>query len=284
MRRRSTCLVSPSVDALRQTQTWPAKHAAAGVAGAEGFLATAGDAELVLEWASVSKLLAAYATLVGVEEGVLSLDDPAGPEGSTIRHLLAHASGLGPDGESLAPPERMRIYSNEGINVLARSLAQSAEMPFEQYLAEAVLRPLGLGAELREDPGSGVVGTLHDLLAFGRELLAPTLIARETLDEATRVQFPGLKGVLPGYGRQEPNDWGLGFELKDAKEPHWTGSGSSPGTFGHFGSKPGTATFLWVDPEAGLACAALADLDFGDWAREAWPRLSDAVLAELGRV
>ncbi len=281
MRRRSTYLVSPSVDALRQIEAWPAEHKAAGVASAERVLATAGEAELELAWASVSKLLAAYATLVAVEEGTLSLDDPAGPEGATIRHLLAHASGLGPDGEVLAPPERTRIYSNEGINVLARELAARAEMPFEQYLAEAVLRPLGLGAELREDPGAGIVGTLHDLLAFGRELLAPTLIARETLGEATRVQFPGLKGVLPGFGRQEPNDWGLGFELKDAKEPHWTGSGNSPVTFGHFGSKPGSATFLWVDPEAGLACAALANVDFGDWAREAWPALSDSVLREL---
>jgi len=153
-------------------------------------------------------------------------------------------------------------------------------MSFEEYLREAVLRPLGVEAQLREDPAAGLVGTLNHLLAFGRELLAPTLIARETLAEATSVQFPGLKGVLPGYGRQDPNDWGLGFELKDAKAPHWTGARNSPATFGHFGSKPGSATFLWVDPDVGLACAALADVDFGDWAREAWPRLSDALLAE----
>ena len=105
-------------------------------------------------------------------------------------------------------------------------------------------------------------------------------MAPETLAEATSVQFPGLVGVLPGFGRMEPNDWGLGFELKDAKSPHWTGARNSPRTFGHFGSTPGTATFLWVDPEARLACAALADVSFGDWAKDAWPRLGDAVLAE----
>jgi CubicO group peptidase (beta-lactamase class C family) len=115
------------------------------------------------------------------------------------------------------------------------------------------------------------------LTAFGRELFAPTLVARETLDEATNVQFPGLSGVLPGFGRSERNDWGLGFELKDAKEPHWTGSRNSPRTFGHFG---GSGTFLWLDPAAGIGCACLTDLDFGAWAREAWPRLSDAVLQE----
>ena len=63
--------------------------------------------------------------------------------------------------------------------------------------------------------------------------------------------FPGLAGVLPGFGRFEPNDWGLGFELRDDKRPHWTGTGNSPRTFGHFGA---AGTFLWVDPDAGLAC------------------------------
>lgn len=278
MRRRSTRLVSPPVEALRQIGSWPAEHKAAGVASAERILSTAGDHKHELAWASVSKLLVAYATLVATEEGTVALDDPAGPQGATIRHLLAHASGLGPDAETLAPPEQTRIYSNAGINLVARELAARAEMPFEEYLREAVLRPLQLVTQLRGDPAAGLVGTLDDLLAFGRELLAPTLIARKTLAEATSVQFPGLKGVLPGYGRQDPNDWGLGFELKSAKTPHWTGVHNSSSTFGHFGSKPGSATFLWVDPDAGLACAALADVHFGDWAREVWPRLSDAVL------
>ena len=281
MRRRCTYLVSRAVDALRQIGDWPAEHRAAGVATADAVLATAGDVDRTLAWASVSKLLVAYATLVAAEEGTLELDDPAGPEGSTIRHLLAHASGLGPDGEVLALPQRTRIYSNEGINVVARDLAAKAEMPFADYLTEAVLRPLGLRAELRDDPGAGILGSLRDLLALGSELLDPTLITRETLAEATSVQFPGLKGVLPGYGRHDPNDWGLGFELKTGKTPHWTGGRNSPATFGHFGSKPGSATFLWVDPHAGLVCATLADVDFGDWARAAWPRLSDAVLSGL---
>jgi CubicO group peptidase (beta-lactamase class C family) len=280
MFRRSIDLVSRPMDALRQIDAWPAEHVCAGVAGAEAVTAVAGDPGREYAWASVSKLFAAYAALVALEEGTLSLDDPAGPEGSTVRHLLAHTSGLGPDGELLAPPGRTRIYSNNGINVLARTLAERAELAFEDYLREAVLAPLGLGAELRGDPAGGMVGSLADLLAFGRELLAPRLVARETLDEATSVQFPGLKGVLPGFGRMDPNDWGLGFELKDRKEPHWTGSLNSMGTFGHFGSKPGAATFLWVDREAGLACAALADVDFGAWAREAWPMFSDAVLRE----
>ena len=110
------------------------------------------------------------------------------------------------------------------------------------------------------------------------ELLAPALLAPETLRDATAVQFPGLAGVLPGFGRQDPNDWGLGFELRDAKSPHWTGSRNSPSTFGHFGR---SGTFLWVDPDARAALVVLTDREFGDWAKSAWPAVSDATLAEL---
>jgi CubicO group peptidase (beta-lactamase class C family) len=147
-------------------------------------------------------------------------------------------------------------------------------MPFAEYFADVWS---DTSAVLSGSAGSGVDGTVDDLLAVARELRAPTRVARETLDEARAVQFPGLVGVVPGFGRQEPNDWGLGLELRDGKSPHWTGSRNSPRTFGHFGR---SGTFLWVDPDADLALACLTDLAFGDWAREAWPRLSDAVLAE----
>ena len=140
------------------------------------------------------------------------------------------------------------------------------------------MQPLGLAARYEGRPGSGLHGSLDDLLAVGREFLAPTLVSAETLAEATSVQFPGLVGVLPGFGRQEPNDWGLGVELRDRKSPHWTGAGNSERTFGHFGR---SGTFVWVDSEPGIALACLTDLDFGEWAAEAWPALSDAVLEEV---
>ena len=159
--------------------------------------------------------------------------------------------------------------------MLAATVAQRAEMPFAEYLEAAVIEPLGLAAELRGSPAAGLHGTLDDLLRFGAEVQRPTLVAAETLAEATTVQFPGLNGVLPDVGRMEPNDWGLGFELRDAKEPHWTGTRNSPRTYGHFG---GSGSFLWLDPEAGLALACLGDLDFGPWALDVWPPLSDGVL------
>jgi CubicO group peptidase (beta-lactamase class C family) len=266
------------VNALRAIEDWGARTAAAGVTRAEGEAAVHGPRTAPLRWASVTKLLTGLATLVAVEEGVVDLDEAAGPPGSTLRHVLAHASGLPPeDGPPLMAPERRRIYSNAGIEAAAALVESRAEMPFAHYLRAAVLDPLGLVDALRTPPAWGYTGPLDDLLALARELLAPTLVAAETLAEATTVQFPGLAGVLPSFGRMDPNDWGLAFELRDHKDPHWTGSRNSPRTFGHFGA---AGTFLWVDPERALACAVLTDREFGDWAKDAWPRLGDAVLDE----
>jgi CubicO group peptidase (beta-lactamase class C family) len=268
------------VEALRGIEGWGAGTAAAGVARADGIVATRGPRDAELPWASVTKLLTGLAILVALEEGTVDLDEPAGPPGATLRHLLAHASGLQTDGEKpIAEPGRRRIYSNTGIEVAARLLEERAEMPFADYFTDAVVRPLGLAGRLSGSPAHGFRGPLDDVLALGREFLRPTLVAPETLAEATTVQFPGLPGVLPGLGRMEPNDWGLTFELRDAKSPHWTGSRNSERTFGHFGA---SGTFLWVDPEAGVACGVLTDRRFGDWAKEAWPAFSDGVLAELG--
>jgi CubicO group peptidase (beta-lactamase class C family) len=268
---------------LRHIDSWDVPNGAAAVVFGANEIASHGNSEHVFRWASVTKLLTAYALLIAVEEGAVDLDDPAGPDGSTLRHLAAHASGLPFEvgGRPVAPPGRRRIYSNAGYVELAAALERATEIPFAQYLAEAVTSPLGMSGELRDD-GSGAAaagyhGTLLDLVAFARELRTATLVAGETLDEATSVQFPGLNGVLPDFGRMDPNDWGIGFELRDAKSPHWTGTRNSPSTFGHFG---GSGTFLWVDPDAGVALGCLTDLEFGDWAKEAWPRLSDAVLGE----
>jgi CubicO group peptidase (beta-lactamase class C family) len=280
MSLRSTRLVSPAVDALAQIDGWPVETKAAGVVKS-GRTWTHGPEAAKFKWASVTKLFTAMAVLVAAEEGVLDLDEPAGPPGATVRHLLAHASGLPFDGaRPISEPGKRRIYSNTGFDALGDLLGEKAEMTFGEYLAAAVLEPLALsGTTLEGAPSAGLAGTLSDLLVFARELMEPTLVAEETLEEATTVVFPGLAGILPDFGRYEPLDWGLGFEIRDAKEPHWTGTRNSGRTFGHFG---GSGSFVWVDPEAGLACASLADRQFGQWAKDAWPAVSDAVLAELG--
>jgi CubicO group peptidase (beta-lactamase class C family) len=240
-------------------------------------VASKDGAEQAFAWASVTKLLVALAVLVAVEEGTVTLEDPAGPEGSTLAHLLAHASGLPFEGDRpIAPPERRRIYSNRGIELAAAHVAARAGVVFTEYLRTGVLDPLGMtGTVLGGSPAHGAVGPLHDLLRLGRELLSPVLVGAGTMGRATQVAWPGLGGVLPGFGRREPCDWGLGIEIRAHKSPHWTGSLNSPATFGHFGQ---SGSFLWVDPGAGLALAGLGTTAFGPWAKKAWPALSDDVL------
>jgi CubicO group peptidase (beta-lactamase class C family) len=265
---------------LASVAGWPVGTAAVGVTSPSETLASTGPLDVALPLASVTKLLTAMAVLVAVEEETLGLDDPAGPEGSTVAHLLAHASGLGPEGGRLARVGAKRIYSNAGFELVGELLAERSKMPFETYVTEGVLRPLGMSGTRMGHPAYGAVAPAGDLLLLGRELLAPRLLSEATLARATAVAFPGLDGVVPGFGRQNPNDWGLGFELRDGKDPHWTGGRNSPRTFGHFGK---SGTFLWVDPEAELACACVTDREFDTWAAEAWPALSDGILTTFAR-
>ena len=244
---------------------------------ARGTLGVAGDPDRLMRIASVGKLFVGVAALIAIEEGSVSLHEPAGPEGSTVRHLLSHASGLAFDQDrSIAPPGKRRIYSNSGIDRFVQHLEGRAGMSFDEYFRLGVLEPLGMKTtELRGSPAHAGWSTVADLLLFARELLQPTLVSAETLTDATRPHLPELAGVLPDLGRFDPNPWGLTFEIRGDKQPHWTGTRNSPRTFGHFG---GSGSFLWVDPDVGLAAVAIADREFGSWALEAWPVFSDAVL------
>ncbi|MCU1497394.1 MAG: hypothetical protein JWM47_1347 [Acidimicrobiales bacterium] len=264
--------------ALRSTATWDVTDVAAGMVGPTGLMAAVGDVASPFRLASVTKLLTAYACLVAVEEGTLDLEETVGPEGCTVRHLLAHAGGYGFDTPPLTRPGRNRIYSNSGFDALAGHLAERAGMPAVDYLTAAVFEPLGMtGSDVRDDSlAHGAWSPVADLARFAAELLRPTLVSPQTLAEATAVQFPGLDGALPGVGPQSPNDWGLGFELKDGKTPHWTGRHNAPETFGHFG---GSGTFVWVDPTIDRALVVLTNRAFGPWALDVWPRLSDAVVS-----
>jgi CubicO group peptidase (beta-lactamase class C family) len=271
------------MSALDALADWPVPSVAAAVVGPSGILAEHGDLRRQWALASVTKPLVARAVQVAVEEGVIDLDSAAGPPASTVRHLLAHASGLAlTTNQVLAAPGTRRMYSNYGFRVLAETVQEGSAIEFGRYLREAVFEPLGMtdshldgGAQTA---GYGGVSTVTDLAAFAGDLLRPSTVSAQLHAEATTVQFAGLDGVLPGFGVQRPNDWGLGFELKAAKSPHWTGSANSPRAFGHFGQ---SGTFTWVDPDLDLALVVLTDRDFGQWAMALWPAVSDAVIAEF---
>jgi CubicO group peptidase (beta-lactamase class C family) len=272
------------VAALDVIDEWPVSTVAAAVIGPSGILAEHGDLRHRFQLASVTKPLVARAAQIAVEEGAVELETEAGPPGSTVRHLLAHTSGYSmKSADVMAEPGKRRVYSNYGFGVLAETIERAAGIEFARYLTEAVCEPLGMSdttlAGGHEAAGYGVTSTVGDLVAFAADLLRPSIVSEQMHSEATQVQFPGLSGVLPGFGTQRPNDWGLGFEIRDGKSPHWTGSANSGATYGHFGQ---SGTFLWVDPQADLALVALTDRDFGDWAYSRWPKLSDAILREFG--
>ncbi len=276
-------------DAFALTERWPPGFVAAGVVDAAGARTTTGDRTRAVPLASVTKPLVALAALVAVEEGSITLDEAVervpndgATSGATVRHLLAHTAGLPFEGpEPVGRPGAGRIYSNTGFERLAAHIGARTGIPMPAYLRDAVFRPLAMrGAELADDASAAkdAVASLDDVLAVAVELLSPTVIAPEMLAKATSVQFPGLAGVVPGVGRFDPCDWGLGVELRSSKAPHWTPPSASPRTFGHFG---GTGTFLWVDPDAGVACAVLTTTGFDRWALTDWPAFGDAILAAV---
>lgn len=264
-------------------EDWPVANAAAGWVDRNGNARRSPDADRVFNLASVTKPLFAYAVLVAIEEGTLAVEQMVDPPGATIGQLLSHAGGL--PFESTKPivaPATRRIYSNTAFAVVGEVLAEASGMDFATYVELAVVEPLGMTATTVGDhPAHGARSNVNDLLKLSAEWLRPTLIHPDTMAMATTAQYPDLVGVLPGFGRQDPNPWGLGFEIRDHKSPHWTGADNSPQTFGHFGQ---AGTMVWVDPVAGVAAVALADRAFGPWAAEVWPAFSDAVLAEAARL
>jgi CubicO group peptidase (beta-lactamase class C family) len=266
---------------LAAVDGWGATFAAAAVVRAGEVVARHGDTTRVVRIASITKIVTAWAVLLAVEEGATALDEPLGPIGSTVRHLLAHAGGYDFDTDRvLAAPGTRRIYSNTGYDLLARHVEERSGLAFADYVAEGVLGPLDMTAgSLRGSAAKDLHACVEDLVSLVTELRSPRLLDPSTATAACSLQFPGLAGVLPGWGRQDPCDWGLGPELRGTKSPHWTGSSAPPTTYGHYG---GAGTFLWVDPVADLACVVLTDREFDDWAVAAWPPFSDAVRAAYG--
>jgi len=260
---------------------WPAGSAAVGVIGPAGPLAMAetGSSGALFAWASVTKLLTALTVLDACADGTVDLEENAGPPGATVAHLLSHASGLPLEaGAAIAPPGTRRQYSNYGYEILAEHLAARAGGPFNDELIGRVLGPLAMSrTTVAGSAARDGVGPLEDLMRLAAELLMPQTLGPECIAQASTLIFPGLPGILPGFGRQQHNDWGLGCEIRGSKNPHWTSEQNSPATFGHFGQ---SGSFLWVDPGAGIACVSLSDTMFGPWAVDAWPKLSSAVLAE----
>ncbi|MGQ7296204.1 serine hydrolase domain-containing protein [Quadrisphaera sp. KR29] len=281
----------PLVPVLEQhVAQWPDPAASVAVVGrvgeGTGVVASAGDLDLERRWASVTKLVSALTVLVLVHDGEADLDevlpDDVAPPGATLSHLLDHTSGLdfeagGPGAWRLrGEPGQRRTYSNTGIEVAAARVEQLTGAPFAELLRELVAQPLGMArTRLEGSAAHALVAPAGDLALLAGELLSPRVLPAGVVDALRTPSRPGLVGVLPGFGRQAHNDWGLGAEVRADKDPHWTSPRNDPATFGHFGQ---SGTALWVDRRAGLALVTASSEPFGEWATTAWPALSSAVL------
>lgn len=307
---------------LSELDGWPVDSvSAAVVAGDQTW--THGDVNRPYALASVSKLITAYAVLMAVEEGALELEDtidpdlvPAFASPPTVRQLLDHSAGMGfLDRAQLKPPGQRRVYSSAAYDLLGEVVERATGIQFGEYIREGICLPLGLHADVSGGAGHGFAASVSDLQRLSREFLAPTLLARETVERAMRSsegraegataelsggntadhtrtgetrrseglrqpsgEAAGLSGVVPGYGRHSPCPWGLGFEIHGDKRPHWMGPEMPPNCVGHFGQ---SGTFLWLHPETSRAAVVLTDRMFGDWSKDLWPEFNDRLWQAL---
>jgi CubicO group peptidase (beta-lactamase class C family) len=253
-----------------------------GVTDANGVVLEYGNPISVYRIASVTKILTSLCVLLAVSEGAITLQDEIGVNGAKLFHLLSHTSGISFDTEKivLAPPETRRIYSNAGIEIAAGYVEQAVSADLSSYMQKHLLDPLAMKSTYVDGSyAKDGISVLHDLLNLAQELLGQKLLPNLVHDGISQVCCPGLAGVLPGFGRQNPCDFSLGAEIKGSKSPHWTGANNSPGTFGHFGQ---SGCFIWVDRSAGLACVYLGKNSFGEVHKKLWPHLSDLVLSISG--
>ena len=119
-------------------------------------------ADTVVEAASLSKPVTAYAALRLVQAGRLALDRPLAEQAElpdltdarartvTVRHVLRHASGFPnwrftdePLAPAFEPGARFR-YSGEGYYLLQRVMEQVTGQPFALLMEELVLAPFGM--------------------------------------------------------------------------------------------------------------------------------------------
>jgi CubicO group peptidase (beta-lactamase class C family) len=213
------------------------------------------------------------------------------------------------------PPGTQRWYSNAGYVQAARLLEDASGMSCAAYLRDAVLAPLGMDAALGLDPADAArtakvwqpgrygedelfnserfrrdappqSGAFASARAYGRLLSCllaggssggVALLAAETVEEMLAPQFGPLPGGVNGVGEWPDLCWGLGFDVRGRREPHWAGNSLRARAASHFGA---SGTLAWLDPERGLGLVVLANRgSYTGWWRAPWAALGSAVTA-----
>lgn len=320
--RAQTTQRAPSLSAavlLRGTVFW---SGACGItdtdAGAEA------TANTQYQIGSITKMFTATAVAQLCDEGLVDLDDPLEAHlpacafrGVTLRRMLAHLSGLqreapgrmwetleAPSTEELLvrlheikqvhPPGVRWHYSNLAYALLGEVITRRSGLPFQRYLTERLLVPLGLVRTtwVAEEPAArghvvspyediaqretefdlralaaagGLWSTAADLCRFAAFLASPneSVLRRSSATELHTVQTMVDKGWTQAYGL------GIGFQRQGECV-----------LAGHTGGLPGFAARLAYVPDGSAGAAVLTNrdatfaasqlaLDLAQWALEA---------------
>ncbi len=179
-------------------------------------------------------------------------------------------------------------YGNLGYGLAAIIVERLTGMPFAAALRDLVLGPLGVDGYLGTEPprapalladirGSSPPELESFNSAFYRSLALPWaclvltaegamrlvrafagrpagFVSPALLDDACRSQTDGLPGgsAPPLWYRDCP--WGVGPDIRGAKQPHWAPPNAAPQSLGHAGA---SGCIAWHDPGSDLSYAIM---------------------------
>ncbi len=277
---------------------------------------------------SISKLFTSVAVMQLWEQGKLRLDDSVSmylpwfkvqqdfeSVPITIRALLTHSAGLPRESKhgywtdpfifptekeindslgkqhTIYPASTMYQYSNLGMSLLGEIVAKVSGMPYDKYVEEKILKPLGLvdtrpympkelwGSKLATGygglqrdgvrrtmpffqangigPAAGFSSSALDLAKFAQWQLRLLNTAKmELLKPSTLKEMQRVQWVNPD-GR---STWGLGFVIDDVAGARYVG---------HDGSCPGYRTSVTIEPKTKWGVVVMvnaAGVDPGEYA------------------
>jgi CubicO group peptidase (beta-lactamase class C family) len=294
---------------------------------------------------SISKLFTSIALMQQRDAGRLRLDDPVAqhldwfnienlhPDGEalTIRGMLTHAAGLpresdfpywtDPDypfptreqlrarlGEqqTLYPAARYYQYSNLGLALVGEIVVERSGQPFDTYIREHILEPLGMTSTFTDiplelhgqrlavghtalqrngtrdvvapfqargiAPAAGFASSVNDLAKFAMWQFRVLEAGDEVLRSATLHEMHRVQWVDPDWKTTR----GLGFAvLREGERTFVRHSGGCPGYFSEFRLEPASKIGVIV-----LSNAIGAEVHF--YAARAFDLLGPAVAAALG--
>jgi CubicO group peptidase (beta-lactamase class C family) len=297
------------------------------------------NADTVFRIASMTKSFTAVAILSLRDEGKLSLDDPAErfiPELKslryptadspriTIRHLLSHSEGFPEDNPwgdqqlKVTREEMLRMiaggipfsnapgvayeYSNYGFAMLGEIVSRASGKPYNTYVAEKILQPLGMSATTmepssvpserlahgyrwederwKEEPllRDGAFGSMGGMLTSIRDLsryVAAHLAAWPPRDGADgvpikRASLREMQQVARYNGASTNKDATGAVELNASGYGYGLGI-SQNCTFrhvvAHSGGLPGFGSQMRWLPEYGVGVIAFGNLTYTSWGR-----------------